>query len=121
MLLVYDDQAAARHWREHGRTRADDDVGLATRSRQPGTCALAVGEARMHHFDARLEAFAETTQRLRGQADLGHEYEHLPAARHDLLDQREIDLGLAAAGDAFEQGRGEAAEACRDRGDGDVL
>ncbi len=118
MFLVDDDEPRASQRREHRRARADDDVGLAARRGQPGARALAFAQARVHHFDARGQAFAETAQRLRGQTDFGHEHERLPAARDDVFDQREIDLGLAAAGDALQQRRREAAELRGDVGDG---
>ena len=52
---------------------------------------------------------AEPADRLRRQADLGYQHDRLPAPRHDFLDRRQVHLGLAAAGDAVDQERGEAA------------
>jgi hypothetical protein len=60
---------------------------------------------RVHRY---AEALAETRQRLRGQADLRYQYQRLPAARQAVGDGVQVDLGLAAAGDAIEQERGEA-------------
>jgi hypothetical protein len=60
---------------------------------------------RVHRY---AEALAETRQRLRGQADLRDQYQRLPAARQAVGDGVQVDLGLAAAGDAIEQERGEA-------------
>jgi hypothetical protein len=45
---------------------------------------------------------------LRRQSDFGHQHQRLLAARQALRDGLQIDLGLAAAGDAIEQERHEA-------------
>ncbi|MDQ1134946.1 hypothetical protein QE386_003541 [Pseudoxanthomonas winnipegensis] len=55
----------------------------------------------------------EARQCLRGQADLRHQHQRLPAARQTGGDGVQIDLGLARAGHALQQDRGEAL-----RGDG---
>ena len=55
------------------------------------------------------QAGSEARQRLRGQADLGHQHQRLPAARETGGDGAQVDLGLAAAGDAVEQERAETA------------
>ena len=57
------------------------------------------------HFDA--EPLAEARERLRRQSDLGHEHERLSPARETVGDRLQIDLGLAAARDTFEQHRAE--------------
>ncbi len=58
---------------------------------------------------SRAEAGRETVEELGGQRDLGQEHERLPALPQRLGDRLEIDLRLARAGDAFEQGGGEGA------------
>ena len=47
---------------------------------------------------------------LRRQADLGHEHQRLLAARQDLRDEVQINLGLAASSDAVQKERAEVAE-----------
>jgi hypothetical protein len=60
---------------------------LAVQADQPGS--------REAGGDARLE--------LRRQVDLGHQHQRLPALRQHVGDQAQVDLGLAAAGDAEQQ------------------
>ena len=55
----------------------------------------------------RAEAVLEAFQPLRGEGDLGQQHQHLPAGGEGRGDGLEIDLGLAGAGHAIEQGRGE--------------
>ena len=45
--------------------------------------------------DARFE--------LRRQVDFGHQQQHLLAGRQRALDQAQVDLGLATAGDTVQQ------------------
>lgn len=54
------------------------------------------------------EASAEAAQRLRGQADFRHQHQRLASGRKAIGDRLQIDLGLAAAGDAIEQIGGKA-------------
>ena len=56
------------------------------------------------------QTFAIAAQRLRSEADLRNQHQRLPTPRQAGLDRRQIDLGLAAAGDAIEQQRLEASE-----------
>ena len=53
--------------------------------------------------------------RLRRQADLGHQHQCLRAARQRLFYGAQIDLGLAAAGDAVQQERRVGAQRGADR------
>ena len=103
VLLVDDDQARVRQWREHRRTRADDDARFATPGRGPGLGALVVVESRVHRMHRHAEARAETREQLRGQADFRHQHQRLLAAGEAVGNRIEVDLGLAAAGDAIEQ------------------
>ena len=45
---------------------------------------------------------------LRGQHDLRHEQDRLPASRHHAADRSNIDLRLARAADSVNEGDGEA-------------
>ncbi len=49
------------------------------------------------------QPFAKARQRLRGQADLRHQHQRLPAAPQAVGDGVQVDLRLAAAGHAVEQ------------------
>ena len=70
----------------------------------PGGKALGVGEPGVQHGERRLrEARGETPDELRGQADFGYEYEHAALPRQLPGRQAQVDLGLAAAGDAVQQ------------------
>lgn len=61
------------------------------------------------------EAAPETCQGLRCQADLRHQQQRLATAGDHRLDQLQIDLGLAAAGDAVQQAGMKGIEAFVDR------
>ena len=56
----------------------------------------------------RAEAVLEALQPLRRERDLGQQHQHLPAGGERRGNRLEIDLGLAGAGHAVEQGRGES-------------
>jgi hypothetical protein len=53
--------------------------------------------------EAVAEAGAEAGDRLRREADLGDEDDRAAAALQRRLDRRQVDLGLARAGDAVEE------------------
>ena len=52
----------------------------------------------------------EARQGLRRQGDLGHQHQYLAAAAEHIGDGAQVDLGLAAAGNAFKQVRREAVQ-----------
>ena len=119
MLLVHHDQAGARQRGEDRRARADQHLRLAARHRQPGAGALAVGQARVQRQHRHAEAGAEALQDLRGEPDLRHQHQRLPPRRQAVEDGAQVDLGLAAAGDALQQHRPEAlagAQGCQGLG-----
>ena len=94
---------------ERGPTQT---LRLATAHAPPLVVALACGEPRVDHRHGVAEALDEAAGGLRRQRDLGHEHDRRAAARERHLDGPEVDLGLAAAGDAVEQQRLPAAAAC---------
>ena len=57
----------------------------------------------MKKRDIETEALAETSRGLWRKRDLRHQNQSLLAAGNDCGDRRQIDFGLAAAGDAFDQ------------------
>ncbi len=107
MLLVDDDQAEIGEGQEQRRARADHDAHPAFGDGAPGLAPLEAGEARMPRRGRRAEAVLEALQPLRRERDLGQQHQHLPARGEGRGDGLEIDLGLAGAGHAVEQGRRE--------------
>ena len=65
--------------------------------------------------DAAGEPLAKAGEELRGEADLRNEHQHLAPAGDDGLDEPQVHLRLAAAGDAVEHEGGELPEARLDR------
>jgi hypothetical protein len=57
----------------------------------------------VEHSHPATEAAREALDQLRGEGDLGNEEQRLPAVDPGSLGGRQVDLGLAAAGDAVEQ------------------
>ena len=103
MLLVHDDQAQPSERREHRGARADDEVHVAAADPVPLIVTLAVGERAVLNRHAIAERAAEQRRHRRRQRDLRDQQQHLPASALDRLRQAQIDLGLAAAGDAVQQ------------------
>ena len=89
--------------REDRRARADDDVHFAAPDAVPLVVAFAVGEPAVLDRHARAEARAEHRRDRGRQRDLRHQHQHAAARRAHRLGQAQIDLGLAAAGDAMQQ------------------
>lgn len=63
----------------------------------------------MQRVHRHAQAGAEAAQRLRGQANLRHQHQRLATGRQAVGDCLQVDLGLAAAGDAVEQIGGKSA------------
>ncbi len=104
MLFVDHDQAQARQGGEQRQAGAQQDVGLAARSPQPSAQTVAFGQAAVDHRQPVAQARAHAVFQLRGQIDFRHQQQHLPPRRQHLLRQTQIELGLAAAGHAVQQG-----------------
>ena len=105
MLLVDHQQAEVGDRSEDGRAGPDADARLAASQSSPLVVALAVGEGRVQDRDAIPEPGPKPGHRLRSQADLGDEDDRPLAASERRLDRRQVDLGLARAGDAVQQQR----------------
>ena len=56
----------------------------------------------MQHGHGRVEAVAEPADELRGEADLGDQNQRASALLEHSLDEAQVDLRLAAAGDSVE-------------------
>ena len=108
VLFVDHDQSGVGQRGEYRRAGADHHARFAAPGRGPYACALAVGQARVQRVHGYAQARAEAGQGLRGQADLRHQHQRLAPARQAVGDGLQVDLGLAAAGHAFEQERCEA-------------
>ena len=104
MLLVDDDQADLLERREHRRAGADDDVDVAAADALPLVVALAVGKTAVLDGDALAERLAEERGGGRGQGDFGDQHQDAPTGVAHLGRQADVDLRLAAAGDAVQQG-----------------
>ncbi len=103
VFLVDHDQPGLRQRREHRRACAHDHPRFAAQAGGPGAGAFAIVEAGMQRMHRHAQALAEACQRLRGQADLGHQHQCLASPAQAVGDGVQIDLGLSAAGHAIEQ------------------
>ncbi len=115
VFLVHHDQPELRHRREHRRARAEHQACLATEGAAPGEEALVVGEPRMQHRHRGIEALAEARQQLRRECDLGHQHQRPPPRGQYPFDEPQVDLGLAAAGDAVQHEGAKGPEGAPDR------
>ena len=109
VLLIDDDQPEIGIGQEQRRARTDHHRHLVHRHRRPGARALSRRELRMPFRRRHAEALREAIEELRGERDLRHQDQHLPAPAHRLGDRLEIDFGFARAGDAVDQRDAEAA------------
>ena len=103
VLLIDHDEAEIGIGQKQRRARADHDGDLAVGDRAPGARAPARRQFRMPFRRPHPEAGGEAVEKLRGERDLRHQDQALPAAADRLRHRLEIDLGLARAGDAVEQ------------------
>ena len=104
MLLVQDDHAQVLDRGEQRRARADDDPRLAALDAHPHAEALDIGHAAVQYSDL-AEARTEPGHRLGGEHDLRHQQDRAAALVEGGLDRAQVDLCLAAAGDALQQKR----------------
>jgi len=118
VLLVHDHEAERGARREHGRARADHHRGPARCGGTPGLEARAVGERGVQRDDGCGEPRAEAGDELRRERDFWHQHECAAACGEHALDQVQVHLGLAAAGDAVQQEGAELPERCADALDG---
>ena len=104
VLLVDDDQPEILERQEQRRPCADDHARLAGRHRRPDAAAITRRQRRMPLDGWRTEPPLEPPEELAGQRDLRQHDQRLSATRERPRDGLEVDLGLAGAGDAVEQG-----------------
>ena len=106
LLLVQDQKTQVRQGRENGAPGPQDHPRPPLPQAFPLVVALTEpkGAVKHHHFTA--EVSGEAPHHAGGQDDLRHQHHGAPAPVQAGLDQLEIDLRLAAAGDALQQGGG---------------
>ena len=111
MLLVDDDQAEFVERGEDGGAGADDDFVAAVLDVLPDEEAVAGAHGGVDEGDLRAEETSEVRKKGSGQSDFGdHDHDGF-ALREDFAGDMAVDEGFAGAGDAVNQGRGEAVEA----------
>ena len=71
----------------------------------------------MQRDDRRGQALAKARDELRRQRDLRHQHERAAARREHALDEVQVHLRLAAAGDTVQEESAEAPERVADRRD----
>ena len=81
VLFIDDNEAEIGVGQEQRRARADRDRRLARRHRRPGARAQPLRELRMPFRRPHAEALGEAVEHLRGERDLRHQDQRLPAAR----------------------------------------
>src|SRR6185503_12080957 len=85
------------------------EVHIATPDAVPLIVALAVGERAVLNGDAVAKCAAKERRHRRSQRNLRDHQQHLPATLLNGSCQAQIDLGLAAAGDAMQKSRAKLA------------
>ena len=108
VLLIDDDEAEIGEGEKQGRAGADHELRLVLRHGAPDAAAHRRGDAGMPLGRAGAEPLLAARNELIGERDLGHQHQHLAAARERRGDRLEINFGLARAGNAVEQSHGEA-------------
>jgi hypothetical protein len=104
VFLVHHDEPQPGQGREHRQAGAEHDVGAAFQGVQPGGAPFPVGQAAVQADQlVSRETPDEAFHELGGEVDFRHQHQGLPLTRQDVRHQSQIDLGLAAAGDAVQQ------------------
>ena len=124
VLLVHDDQAQRLDRRKDRRARADGDPRAALADLVPFVVPLAGGQMAVQHRHQRLqrtgaEPRLEPLDGLRRERNFRHQHNRALALLQGVGDGLQIDLRLAAAGDAVEEeGRGARGGGRGGRGEG---
>ena len=104
MLFVDDDQSQPLERQKHGTACAEDHaVWLVRELLLPNLHALGIAVFAMVYAEPAAEDSLQSLGHLHGEGYLGQEIEHLLALGDGLLNEMDIDLGLAAGGHAMEQ------------------
>ena len=115
MLFVDDDERQVGHRREYRRARAYHNVGLAVADALPLLGALVIAQRGVQNGDLVGKDLLQIGGHGRSEPDLRHQQNRRAAFRQHRLHRRQIDRGLARAGDAVQQHGQETALV--DRGD----
>ena len=103
LLFVHDDQADIFERREDRRARAHHHARFAIAHAPPFPRALGIRQSAVQDRDAFAKSRPAKPRGPERQADLRHQQQRRAAARERGLDGAQVDLRLAAAGDAVEQ------------------
>ena len=104
LFFVHDDEAEIFEGRENGGARADDYASFTVTHAPPFAGAFDIGQTAVQDGDLFAEASAYEAADPEGERDFGDQDDGRFAAGQGGFDRAEIDFGLAAAGDAVEQG-----------------
>ena len=110
VLLVHHDEAGIFQRHEYRRARAEHDGRLAIAGADPGAQPLLLVQPGMQQRDRHRKAPREALHQLRREADFRRQHQRLFPLRQHLRDRTEVNLGLAATGDAMQQKRMKPAE-----------
>ena len=116
VLLVDDDDAEVVKRGEHSGAGADQDGGAAVATGQPGIEPLPVVHGGVHGHHGHVEAAPEAIDGLGGEAYLRHHHQGLPARLEQGLEDAQVHLCLAGAGDAVQQEGAESVALAGDSG-----
>ena len=105
LLLVQDNKARVGQRGKNSGPGADDHGGQALPDTLPFVVTLAHRQAAVEDGYLPAKMGNKDLEQAGGQGDLRHHDDGPSALVQNLLDQVEVDLGLAAAGDPVEQGR----------------
>ena len=103
MLLIDHDEAQPGQRGKERAARSNDDVKLIVAQMAPDIVAFTRTEAGMDDCDAIGEAGCKAGNSLRRQGDFRNQYDGLFSSIYRLGNGTQVDLRLAAAGDAVKQ------------------
>ena len=104
MFFIDDDQAEIGQGRENGQAGAEHDARRTVERGAPVARARGLGQFAVQTGESGLrKAGGDARLQLRCQVDFRHQQQGLLSGRQRALDEAQIDLGLAAAGDAVQE------------------
>ncbi len=103
VLFIDDNQPEIGIRQKQRRARADHDRDFAVGDRPPRARAFPRRQFRMPFRRAHAEPRGEAVEELRGERNLRHQDQALPAGADRIGHCLEINFGLARAGDTVEQ------------------
>ena len=106
LLLVQNDETQIVQGGEDSRAGANHHRGLPTAGPLPLVVPLPRAQRAVEHRNLSAEVGGKDPQQLGGEDDLGHQHQGGASPGQGLLNQADVDLGLAAARHTVEQGGG---------------